>query len=86
MIVVKGLNCYNLFLDLRKNFLSPRNLFKRMFWLIGLIFILQASFQWLFKPLIVFTTPFFDFDWLLILLSLLVIWLLAGKQKIDFNQ
>tara|TARA_B100000700_G_C14827544_1_gene752965 strand:- start:31 stop:186 length:156 start_codon:yes stop_codon:yes gene_type:complete len=51
-----------------------------MIWLIGVIFILQASFYLIFRPAIDFATPVFEFRALLLFLFLIGAWLLSGKD------
>jgi len=53
-----------------------------MIWLIGLIAILQASFNWLLKPLIVLSTPLFEIEPLFILFVAVGVWLFTGRGKI----
>ncbi len=54
-----------------------------MNWLIFLVLLTQALFYWLLKPVIAFTTPFFDARAFGIVFLGVIIWIFAGKAKDD---
>ncbi|KGG13035.1 hypothetical protein EV05_0709 [Prochlorococcus sp. MIT 0601] len=52
-----------------------------MFWLVGLVSLIQASFYWLLKPLIFATTSFFELRSLGLFFVLVILWLFSGTGK-----
>ena len=54
-----------------------------MNWLILLVLLTQASFYWLLKPVIAFTTPLFDLRALWVVALAVSIWIFAGNTKDD---
>ncbi len=51
-----------------------------MLWLIALVFLLQASFYWFLKPLLLFSTPFLEVRGAWIIALILGAWLIAGRS------
>ncbi len=56
-----------------------------MFWLLGLVAILQFGFHWVLKPAIVFSTPIFEVWGLWVILILIGVWLFAGGNQADIS-
>ncbi|ABX08286.1 Hypothetical protein P9211_03551 [Prochlorococcus marinus str. MIT 9211] len=52
-----------------------------MIWLLGIVLVIQASFYWLLKPVIVLSTPLFELRSFGLLGVLFIVWLLSGSQQ-----
>ena len=51
-----------------------------MIWLLGIILLLQASFDWLLKPFIVFLTPIVELNSFELIALFLGAWIIAGRK------
>ncbi len=50
-----------------------------MIWLLGLVVILQALFHWLLKPLIIFSTPIVELQWIVLFGLVVFAWLISAS-------
>jgi len=54
-----------------------------MLWLFVLVALVQSTFYWVLKPLILFLTPVLEFRSLGIVVVVVLVWLISGKSRED---